>query len=65
MFQHRCTIQGLQYARFKTSCSDKAIIYRILQSVVALLLMSGTETRYNLYRLLKTYGSVMIKIYIT
>ena len=42
MFQHKCTIQGLQYARFKTSCSDKAIIYRILQSVVALLLMSVT-----------------------
>jgi len=45
--------------------SDKAIIYRILQSVVALLLMSVICTRYNLYMLLKTYGSIMIKIFLT
>jgi hypothetical protein len=48
----------------KPAGSDKAIIYRILQSVVALLLMSVIYTRYNFYRFLKAYGSVMIKIFL-
>jgi hypothetical protein len=44
--------------------SEKAIIYRILDSVVAVLLMSVICTRYNLYMFLKTYGSLMIKIFL-
>jgi hypothetical protein len=55
MLQCKCTIfRALSMPDLKAVGSDKAIRYRILESVVALLLMSVIYTRYNLYRILKT-----------
>jgi hypothetical protein len=48
--------QEAQYARFKTNCQSYAVIYKVLQSSVAPLLVSIGYKIYHLYRFLKTDG---------
>ena len=52
MFRHKCTyfLQGAQNASFKTNCQWlPAVIYKVVQSAVAALLMSILYKRYILY----------------
>jgi len=40
----------------KPSANDELLLYKVLQFVIAPLMMSVKYKKYNLYRLLKTYG---------
>lgn len=57
--------QEVQHARCKRNCQPWAIIYKVLQSVIASLLMSIKHETVNLYMFLKPYGYNMMNTFFT
>jgi hypothetical protein len=54
-------LQGAQCTRFKSSCHLQAVIYKILQSVVASLLVPVEYETYSLTRFLKFMLKIRLK----
>jgi len=62
MYCYKCAIfRERKNSRFKTIYQREAIIYKVIQFVVALLLMSLMYKRYNICKILKTYSYSMNK----
>ena len=65
MFCYKCAVFREHKMPGLNTFTNEKLLFTVIHSVVALLLMSLMYKRYNSCRILKTYSKNMIKIFLT